>query len=1591
MASKRLSEPDTIYPPKKRALYEHMKHNGIDKFTTSQITPTTLLEYQDSLRLYGVNLPVNLEIRSSERCSRPRSDSLQSQVSSNSDQTETGWVGSRETSPCTIQALFDHRTPERNPITSLDSLKPDISKPLFPPCDSDNNSTEGSENHLSPENSLVEPEEHESGHFENQRTGAIKTVDTGKSVVGEHENLFQTDRRAFLENIRENVTHTFHENGIPDTSFQDKNVLREDEQSHTSRNQNNVYMGPMVSLLQKFNAEALQNSFGLKVKEHIEDDDTATSRNQIPSKINDTSRQTESFRNFQNHDKLFQMPGKTNSILNEKIFCRLCHKEFANRAYLHNHMKTHESKSIPCWVCKNVFETAENLSAHMKMEHKGENPFRCEHCSREFSQYNNLRRHMRVHREKVFKCSLCNREFNEEFYLKMHMGTHTGKRVYSCGVCGEGFQSNHDLKMHVKTHSPSLLHTCNVCGKSFSKACVLRQHKKGHSGERPHKCTKCEKTFIHRHHLTMHLKSHMDEKKLTCDICKKEFSQHSHLYKHLRAHDQVNEFGKDGDSNLNVENDRGRNSGKMETTPNDVVKVNQKPKVVSTSDGLTSKSVKFESREDMPVADGIKRIGKLQEQKSLMSHLPLHQVSHIRAAQSAQEDTRSWPSLLQSFRNPIGGYSSMPFIHGIPPSIHPGSTAHPLSFYNPLVGSRVPVTLPGYPSYNHLYRNYSEQMQSYYNSVYMMNCLSQNASLQKPSSTNLPGHEGLLQNTESERNYSDISGDTQKLLKPKVILGVETLDVKHDGNVEEEKRLCMESETINKDQDIEHIDVVNGTVELEIGTPERTNTPEVNAATEKDVNAESEKHEIAHELLKMSAGSKANIPESELTKMTPNYAVSMHGEPLIYCVDDTFEKTIKNNHKTTENTYMPKTVDTYIPKEGLGNLKIVSSTSPLQKLKMFVAHEKTNFEKAQFENGNPFEFSDPKEEKHVDLRSEISEIVCGSSGSEILEDQLKVVDNIEVVSENNNVTVENSLEYRLEKIKEFANIGQKLGKTRDKAALNEEFENKVESLDTDLENNVKEIERAKDEFEVKEPCMFVREGKGTDCLIEILVEKESSFDFFNDSLEERQLEIVESDDVSKNHKDYKQGLPNCEEKVHSDKHEVRLMYTEKEFVRYMSDINNSTEETSENEDKPKENSFDAGRDESKDLEKVTDVNKLFLVDKAHVEVNDTRYANGNTCNMKLVGLETSNVEIHKKTLEDEVIEVEAIDLRTVLRNKEREKNEFGCVVRNDHQSSENENMPVDLSLGGKRKYGLAAKVESSENTMVSNAVKCNKEKTHGAVCNESLFVCQFCDKTFSLMDELTSHTNLHRGMEKPYICSTCHRGFTHRHNLNRHKMSHNSKVYECNVCNRSFKEDFYLQMHMKTHTEDNCHTCQICGQNVQKAEIWQHTSQHLGNLAENPTYQQIGYRVKEILHEQNSSSESKKFGSEKCIKLGEIDRQGNEVLNLMEENIENWNVRTDRQLHAIDMRKVLQPNFYNNKQQNVSVLTDKAQRNSDYKAGFNCTLCNKVLQSKHELGNHMDFHNGTRPHVCNICGRAFKKSKGLKTHEKIHQNSAIGI
>ncbi|GFO41513.1 transcription factor iiia [Plakobranchus ocellatus] len=211
-----------------------------------------------------------------------------------------------------------------------------------------------------------------------------------------------------------------------------------------------------------------------------------------------------------------------------------CGKSYARSQHLSRHVeKSHNIKScdsttIVCPVCRNEFANAYSLKRHIATVHEekcGPKGHECpeQDCNQSFHKRKQLVNHrLTEHTDHIIeakKCHRCphqgcNKTFTWLNLLKRHMKTHQG---YTCTTqeCGQVFANWSSLRKHV-AHDHAEVHCCKVCGIKFSRKPNLTQHMKRKHIE-PKKmfvCPEkdCGRTYKYKTNLALHVRdSHEGE------------------------------------------------------------------------------------------------------------------------------------------------------------------------------------------------------------------------------------------------------------------------------------------------------------------------------------------------------------------------------------------------------------------------------------------------------------------------------------------------------------------------------------------------------------------------------------------------------------------------------------------------------------------------------------------------------------------------------------------------------------------------------------------------------------------------------------------------------------------------------------------------------------------------------------------------------------------------------------------------------------------------------------------------------------------------------------------------------------------------
>lgn len=170
-------------------------------------------------------------------------------------------------------------------------------------------------------------------------------------------------------------------------------------------------------------------------------------------------------------------------------------------------------------------------------------------CNRMFESQGGLKRHInKVHSVEnlKFHCPHCDKKFNKSKQLRFHIAEHNGEPPLRCEKCDAGVFSANELKRHMRTHKE---YPCDVsgCEKVFLTYPAFQKHKAEHNKcFQSLKCAHCNREFKKKSDLRNHVMTHLDQKKIfkcTYDSCPRFYYQERNLNSHIRIrHERTSNF-----------------------------------------------------------------------------------------------------------------------------------------------------------------------------------------------------------------------------------------------------------------------------------------------------------------------------------------------------------------------------------------------------------------------------------------------------------------------------------------------------------------------------------------------------------------------------------------------------------------------------------------------------------------------------------------------------------------------------------------------------------------------------------------------------------------------------------------------------------------------------------------------------------------------------------------------------------------------------------------------------------------------------------------------------------------------------------------
>eukprot|EP00090_Calanus_glacialis_P019336 TRINITY_DN29722_c0_g1_i1.p1 TRINITY_DN29722_c0_g1~~TRINITY_DN29722_c0_g1_i1.p1 ORF type:complete len:824 (+),score=198.98 TRINITY_DN29722_c0_g1_i1:56-2527(+) len=180
--------------------------------------------------------------------------------------------------------------------------------------------------------------------------------------------------------------------------------------------------------------------------------------------------------------------------------CAACDYKAVDRCTLKKHMRVHtDERPYHCQICPYKSKDSSQLTVHLRT-HTGDSPFACQQkgCSATFKTNSDLTRHIRTHTgEKPYKCDYCEHRVKIKSNLKAHIRVnHRPNEVFKCRLesCDFVSVSRSELREHHKTHENINLNDvlyCSLCSYTTTNRQKLCNHVREHEVVRPFKCGYC--------------------------------------------------------------------------------------------------------------------------------------------------------------------------------------------------------------------------------------------------------------------------------------------------------------------------------------------------------------------------------------------------------------------------------------------------------------------------------------------------------------------------------------------------------------------------------------------------------------------------------------------------------------------------------------------------------------------------------------------------------------------------------------------------------------------------------------------------------------------------------------------------------------------------------------------------------------------------------------------------------------------------------------------------------------------------------------------------------------------------------------------
>ena len=168
-----------------------------------------------------------------------------------------------------------------------------------------------------------------------------------------------------------------------------------------------------------------------------------------------------------------------------KLSCDKCTRVFNKPEALVKHNLLHEKEMLfSCHVCGMKYARTGELTRHLR-KHAGET-YNCMECSQEFADSRDFKKHMADFHDdlKPFMCIYagCTFRSDKPSNLEKHAAIHSGIRMYTCPHCSKDFTQSNGLRSHLRSCLQERKYLCDICGQKFNHLQSLKSHRMLHTG-----------------------------------------------------------------------------------------------------------------------------------------------------------------------------------------------------------------------------------------------------------------------------------------------------------------------------------------------------------------------------------------------------------------------------------------------------------------------------------------------------------------------------------------------------------------------------------------------------------------------------------------------------------------------------------------------------------------------------------------------------------------------------------------------------------------------------------------------------------------------------------------------------------------------------------------------------------------------------------------------------------------------------------------------------------------------------------------------------------------------------------------------------